>query len=607
LPSEVRAQLERLEASPLFAGSARLIALLRFVVEETLNGCGRSLKEAVIGNAVYSREPPYDPQIDSTVRVEAARLRRKLREYYVSEGQLDAVTIGLPTGGYVPTFMHRRGEEAPKHRAPAPGASGRADDEWTGTTIAVLPMCSSTHDPDDGRLAEGLSAALATAIARSPGLQAVSHGSALQRGQDPDGLSAAELGVDALLRGAVGRSGEHINATIELCDHRGLVVWSERFDAPAAEGTALRRRICTLVADRVRFDGCRGPRSVEMLATVLRGRQLLDEQTPGALQVALQLFSSVCRSAPDYARGHAGVADTYCDLYRLGLVSRAMALGAAKPAALRALQLDAQSAEAHAALATISSWLERGRMTAESHFEQALELGDDGRAARLYGSHLTLVGRDREAEARFRAARALEPDSVHQEIAEATSQYHARRHGALVAASLDEERVPRSVESLFYLMLSMVFAGEPDAARPLLAELGRAAGRRPDLMFARAELEAWLGEPQRARALLDDAGSDATHFAHATLAAAVGDDRRCLDELDASANRREYPTVWLRGDARFDRVRGSNRFTRLLERLDGDQAEMSYCGYLIEHDLCPRRAAPNTCAGHTSCHAESLG
>ena len=58
LPSEVRAQLERLEASPLFAGSARLIAFLRFVVEQTLNGGGRSLKEAVIGNAVYSREPP---------------------------------------------------------------------------------------------------------------------------------------------------------------------------------------------------------------------------------------------------------------------------------------------------------------------------------------------------------------------------------------------------------------------------------------------------------------------------------------------------------------------------------------------------------------------
>ena len=55
LPSEVRAQLERLQGSPKFAGSVRLLAFLRFIVEETLNGGGRSLKEAVIGNAVFGR------------------------------------------------------------------------------------------------------------------------------------------------------------------------------------------------------------------------------------------------------------------------------------------------------------------------------------------------------------------------------------------------------------------------------------------------------------------------------------------------------------------------------------------------------------------------
>jgi hypothetical protein len=149
LPSDVRAQLERLQRSALFAGSARLLTLLRFVVEETLGGCGRSLKETVIGNAVYGREPPYDPQIDSTVRVEAARLRRKLKEYYAGEGRLDPVTICLPTGGYVPPFAMNRVDAPPPLRKASTDAGERRPDECCGTTVAVMPIRSGTDDSDD--------------------------------------------------------------------------------------------------------------------------------------------------------------------------------------------------------------------------------------------------------------------------------------------------------------------------------------------------------------------------------------------------------------------------------------------------------------------------
>jgi hypothetical protein len=232
-------------------------------------------------------------------------------------------------------------------------------------------------------------------------------------------------------------------------------------------------------------------------------------------------------------------------------------------------------------------------MAAESNFEQALVLGDDARAARLYAMHLTQLGRDAEAEQMFCAARSFEPNSVHQEISETMSRYYARRHCELVAAWRDSGKRPRAPEAAFYLALAHVFAGEGTAGRPLAAEFARTVGKRPDLMFAQAELEAWLGEPSMARALLDEGDSEATHFACATLAAAAGDDRRCLDELDAAANRREYATVWLRSDARFDRVRSAIRFERLVQRLDNEQVELSYCGYLIDHDLCPRRFAPN--------------
>jgi len=80
--------------------TVRLMVFLQFVVDETLNDEPGSLKEAVIGNAVYGREPSYDSRIHSTVRVEARRLRRKLDEYYAGPGRDDPVRISLPTGAY---------------------------------------------------------------------------------------------------------------------------------------------------------------------------------------------------------------------------------------------------------------------------------------------------------------------------------------------------------------------------------------------------------------------------------------------------------------------------------------------------------------------------
>ena len=75
---------------------------LKFVVEQTLAGEGERLKEYVIGVEVFDRDADYDPRLDAIVRVEAARLRTKLAEYYAGEGRSDAVVLNLPKGGYAP-------------------------------------------------------------------------------------------------------------------------------------------------------------------------------------------------------------------------------------------------------------------------------------------------------------------------------------------------------------------------------------------------------------------------------------------------------------------------------------------------------------------------
>jgi TolB-like protein len=127
---DVRRQLDRVLASAVFANAGRMSRFLKFVVERTLAGEGERLKEYVIGVEVFDRDASYDPRLDSIVRVEAARLRSKLAEYYAGEGRGDTVVLSLPKGGYAPIVKFEGA--APVNGAPAPNAATSA--------VSVVPL-----------------------------------------------------------------------------------------------------------------------------------------------------------------------------------------------------------------------------------------------------------------------------------------------------------------------------------------------------------------------------------------------------------------------------------------------------------------------------------
>jgi len=101
------AQVDRVASSPLFHGSEALSKLLRYLADRTLNSPADHLKEYQIATEVLGRPPDFDPQTDACVRVQVARLRSKLAEYYESVGGSDPVIIHLPKGGYALSFEQR--------------------------------------------------------------------------------------------------------------------------------------------------------------------------------------------------------------------------------------------------------------------------------------------------------------------------------------------------------------------------------------------------------------------------------------------------------------------------------------------------------------------
>src|ERR1017187_6871188 len=101
---EVKTQLARLLASPLFNHSKHYPSLLRYVVHEALEGRGRHLKERALGVEVFGRDPDYDSNADPVVRTSACEVRKRIAQYYHEPGHEAEIRIDLPSGSYIAEF-----------------------------------------------------------------------------------------------------------------------------------------------------------------------------------------------------------------------------------------------------------------------------------------------------------------------------------------------------------------------------------------------------------------------------------------------------------------------------------------------------------------------
>ncbi|RPI30385.1 MAG: hypothetical protein EHM67_18970, partial [Hyphomicrobiaceae bacterium] len=133
----IRHQLDRILNSGPFHLSQRRQRFLEYLVNETLAGRSDRLKGYNVGVEVFGRPETFDPMADPLVRIEAARLREKLREYYEADGQSDPIRIELPKGTYTPHIEFRH-EGAPQIAR----EKGRPTHEVSSTvpSVAVLPF-----------------------------------------------------------------------------------------------------------------------------------------------------------------------------------------------------------------------------------------------------------------------------------------------------------------------------------------------------------------------------------------------------------------------------------------------------------------------------------
>jgi len=114
----VREQLDRVLASPVFRNSKRYAAVLRYVVERTLDGTDAQLKERTIGIEVFGRVPDYDTATDHAVRSAIAEIRKRLAQYYQEDGIDAELRIELQRGSYVAQFRFATDDPPPPIAVP---------------------------------------------------------------------------------------------------------------------------------------------------------------------------------------------------------------------------------------------------------------------------------------------------------------------------------------------------------------------------------------------------------------------------------------------------------------------------------------------------------
>ncbi|MBZ5724906.1 MAG: tetratricopeptide repeat protein [Acidobacteriia bacterium] len=547
---------------------------LRLAVEHTLEGKADELKEYLIGVDVFDRPPLYDPRVDPIVRVEARRLRQKLKAYYEGDGRADAIAIEFTAGSYAPRIGARG-------NAPIPAAAP----EPAINTIAVLPLANLSAGKESEYFSDGLTEELIHALTK--GMRVVAWNSAEQlRGRQQD-LAAIrqQLNVGTALTGSVRMAGPELRVRAQLIDtESGVYLWSETFDRRVEDVFAIEEEIARAIVRtlRVRLTGGRedapvgrGRSTISSYDWYLKGRHHWRRRTPEDLKRSVGCFESAVDADESSALAHSGLADAYTLLVDYGLMSPADGMPKAKAAASRAIALDPQLGEAHASLALIRGLYDWEWEDAELLYQSAIALNPGYATVHqwLAVDHYAMLGRFDEARVEVDLSLQLDPLSGILREGRAYLLMLERRYEE---AALRLRELIGDDPSFYkaYTSLGRVYAqtGQYREALAMLQKGRSLAGDVPNILAAMGQVHGLAGDAPRARGLLAELEAMAKRIyvpstCFAVVHLGLQDHGRALEWLETGCRQRDLPLAGLKVHPLYDPLRAEPRFQALLGRL----------------------------------------
>jgi TolB-like protein len=404
---EIEEELDRILSSKVFAAAQRSQAFLRYVVERSLTDAPGPLKEFSIAMDVFARNHDYDPSIDATVRVEAGRLRGRLREYYDVEGSRDPIHIDVPKGGYYPTFAFRNGKIGAAKEVPLIVEQAESVEATTGRrwplswgrwavvglvlalvaagvwrwhpsrqqvlsdpeggpqiSLAVLPFANETGNKANDYLADGLTDNLIRQLSEIPPLKVMARGAVYRfRSSTDKAVSVGRsLHVNSVLSGEMHEANGKLIVDTELSSMAdGSIIESHQY---LPEDDDLRPVQASITQDlihglKIELDARQSAHvlrpvssSIEAYQEMLRGEGAAGRNSPMELHDAIGHFEQAVKLDPKFTIAWSDLAQAHL-LLGIYFEDPRQHMPQANEYASRALQFDPEYGEAHGTLGLV--------------------------------------------------------------------------------------------------------------------------------------------------------------------------------------------------------------------------------------------------------------
>jgi eukaryotic-like serine/threonine-protein kinase len=461
-------------------------------------------------------------------------------------------------------------------------------------SIAVLPFTDMSAERGNEYFGEGMAEEIINALTGVDALRVAARTSSFAfKGQNVDARTIGQrLDVAAILEGSVRRAGERLRITAQLISVAdGYHLWSQRYDRDMADVFAIQDEISRAIVDslKVKLLGredttlVRPPtHNLDAYNLYLKGRFFWSQRGEGLLK-ALDCFAQAIENDPQYPAPLTGIADCNNMIAWYGLAPPREAFDAARDAALRALSIDRNCAEAHTSLAFVKMFHDWDWTGAEQEYLRALQLKPGyATAHHWYGEYLLAAGRFDEGIAEANRAQESDPLGLIIHAYRGLAFYFARRFDESIAIchralEMEQSFIPTHLWlGLAWLGLANQQCGQledavevlqeaasfPNAGQFLLGFLGHAqgrAGRREDAQGTLEELHRLAGNTY------------VSPFSVALVLLGLGEREESLSWLEKASQERTCWLVWLGVDPMFDSLRDEPRFQAILAQMGLDR------------------------------------
>ena len=452
------------------------------------------------------------------------------------------------------------------------------------TSIAVLPLENLSRDPEQEYFADGMTEELTTALAKIGALRVTSRTSVMQYKGTKKSLPeiGRELNVDSVLEGSVLREGERVRITAQLIRaSTDQHLWAESYDRDLKDVLALQSELARSIASQVKIT--LSPEEESRLHATqivssqvhedyLKGLSYLHRNTESDLHKAIEYFRRATERDPNYASGYAGLASAYANL-STNYESPRDAMPQAKAAALRALELDQDLAEAHAWLGFVSINFDWDAVTAERELKLAIELNPSyADAHAIYAWCLLATSRHEQAINEAKRAMELDPfarltyGDLGWTLLAARRYDQAVREGRAIVEREPDFGYARAVLALSYAETGRY--GEATAEGEQATRLDDS----PLLLAYLAQVHTLSGNRSEAAKVLQDLEQQAKRryvcsYEVATAFVLLGRIDPAFRWFDKAIEDRSDCMVMLVVDPRLDSIRSDDRYPLLVRRV----------------------------------------